>query len=103
MIVKYRNASFVRSAVANAAAAAPAIRTRVNALSATAGVTFSHHRFMSGDRHVLKLPGAMKMANVRTIAERLSNDPNVEYAEPDGRTVSASGTQRYVLHQSVAL
>jgi serine protease len=85
LIVKYRNSSFVKNAVLNVKNAEPAINARVNALSAKAGVTMRHYRFMSGDGHVLKLPNRMTLAEAELIAQRLNSDPNVEYAEPDAR------------------
>jgi len=57
----------------------------VDTLSATAGVTLRHHRRMSGNAQVMKLPRNMTAAEVEVIARRLRADPNVEYAEPDYR------------------
>jgi serine protease len=85
LIVKYRNPSFVKGAISNINNSGPAINTRVNALSATAGVTLTHFRFMSGDGHVLKLPQRMTLAEATAVAQKLAADPGVEYAEPDRR------------------
>lgn len=85
IIVKYRNPSFVREEASNAEDAEAAITERVDALSTAAGVNLTHWRFMSGDGHVLKLPHRMTLAEIEVIAEKLSSDPEVEYAEPDVR------------------
>lgn len=58
---------------------------RLSALNAAAGVALTHFRPMSGDAHVLKLPQRMTVAEAQAIADRLSADPSVEYAEPDRR------------------
>jgi serine protease len=72
-----RSASSARSAVL-----APA---RMQALSASAGSTLAYRRAMSGGAHVFTLPYRMTLLEAQTIAARLSEDPNVEYAEPDRR------------------
>jgi hypothetical protein len=85
LIVKYRNPSFVRAAVANNNGARLMTNERVNALSSRAGVELTHFRFMSGDGHVLKLPRMMTLAEATAVARKLAADPSVEYAEPDQR------------------
>jgi serine protease len=85
LIVKYRNPSLVRTAVAGNNSARVMINERVNALSSLAGVPLTHFRFMSGDGHVLKLPQRMKLAEATAVARKLAADPGVEYAEPDRR------------------
>jgi serine protease len=59
--------------------------TRARALSVRAGVELKTHRAMSGDAHVMRLPAAMQLNDVKAIAEKLSADPNVMYAEPDAK------------------
>ncbi|HAH05929.1 MAG TPA: hypothetical protein DCM05_05255 [Elusimicrobia bacterium] len=54
-------------------------------LSSKAGLALTHHRPMSGDAQVFKLPGWMSIEQVQAAAQRLSADPGVEYAVPDGR------------------
>jgi serine protease len=77
LIVKLRDPRAARAQVVAA--------DRLNALSAAAGVALTHLRPMSGDAHVLKLPQRMSVAEAQAIADRLSADPSVEYAEPDRR------------------
>ena len=56
---------------------------QTQALSAAAGVSLSPLRVMKTGAQVLKLPYRMAVADAAVIAQRLSDDPNVEYAEPD--------------------
>ncbi len=63
---------------------APAHPNRMRALSAVAGVQLEYFREMSGDAHVLRLPGRAPLPQVRLIADRLMTLADVEYAEPDG-------------------
>jgi serine protease len=58
---------------------------RMQALSAAAGASLAYRRAMSGGAHVLTLPYRMTVIEAEAIAARLSEDPNVEYAEPDRR------------------
>jgi serine protease len=85
LIVKYRDATFVRAAALNVENARLLISNRIKALSDAAGVTLTHVRFMSGNGHVVKLSRWMTLADVKTVAQNLSADPDVEYAEPDQR------------------
>lgn len=55
----------------------------VRALSTAAGIPLADFRPMSGGAQVLKLPYRMTVAEATAIAQTLSTDPNVEYAEPD--------------------
>jgi len=57
--------------------------SQLPALSSLAGVPLKMFRPMSGGAHVIALPGFLSLAEVRQIADRLANDPTVEYAEPD--------------------
>ncbi|HEX9810943.1 MAG TPA: S8 family serine peptidase [Burkholderiales bacterium] len=75
LIVKRRAVSSVRGAVA--------VRSDVRALGERAGVSLSSLRRMSGGAEVLRLPRAMTAAQAQTVAQRLMQDPSVEYAEPD--------------------
>lgn len=56
---------------------------RAQALSNAAGATLLPLRAMATGTQVLKLPYRMTVVEAAAIAERLSGDPNVEYAEPD--------------------
>ena len=56
---------------------------RVAELAASAGVPLAAVRAMSGNAAVVRLMRAQSVANVRAVAERLKQDPNVEWAEPD--------------------
>jgi serine protease len=58
---------------------------RMQALSAAAGASLAYRRAMSGGARVLTLPYRMTVVEAEAIAARLSEDPNVEYAEPDRR------------------
>jgi len=55
----------------------------MGALSARAVTPLRHVRSMAGDADILALPARVSLAEARAIAERLSADPAVEYAEPD--------------------
>lgn len=74
MIVKLRDR---RQANAQLSAAT------VTGLSANAGVSLSLIRPMSGDAHVMGLPQKISVDQAWELAQRLMNDPAVEYAEPD--------------------
>lgn len=52
-------------------------------LSREAGVKLSYVRPMSGRAHVLRLETAVDPKVLEAIAARLSQRPDVEYAEPD--------------------
>jgi len=75
IIVRYRQ-SF-RASVNNTRG------SQLPSLSSLAGVSLKMLRPMSGGAHVISLPGFLSLAEVRQIADRLANDPTVEYAEPD--------------------
>ena len=61
------------------------LKERISSLNLSSGVKLSHHRFMSGDGHVLKLPQKMTLTEARNVVSKLKNNPYVEYAEPDIR------------------
>ncbi len=75
IIVRYRQQ--YRAAVNNNSG------SQLPSLSSLAGVSLIMLRPMSGGAHVISLPGFLSLAEVRQIADRLANDPTVEYAEPD--------------------
>jgi serine protease len=56
---------------------------RLQGMSAVAGESVSYFRSMFGGAHVLKLANRVPEAEVQAIADRMSNLPDVEYAEPD--------------------
>ena len=95
IIVKLRDTKAARAAILQPA--------RVAELSASAGVTLTHFRAMSGDAQVLKLPQRMPVAEVAEIARRLSADPQVEYAEPGPHHASDAVPGRRPVCRSVAL
>jgi serine protease len=76
IIVKFRDGAGTPKNAALPAATVQALGTR-------AGARLTHVRPMSGDAHVLALPGRMPDEAVRAITDRLMADPAVEYAEPD--------------------
>lgn len=55
----------------------------MSALNTAAGVRLEYVREMSGDAHVLRLPGKLPLSEVEAIAKRLMTLNDVEYAEPD--------------------
>jgi serine protease len=59
------------------------IASRLTTLSQKAGTNLSLFRAMSGDAHVFKLPQSMSVEEVTAIAESLSRDSDILYAEPD--------------------
>jgi serine protease len=63
----------------------PAMANQLSRLSTAAGVTLTYLRPMSGDAHVLRLPEAFPLAQVREISQKLMSLPEIEYAEPDQR------------------
>lgn len=68
---------------ATAPRAAASSQAQMDRLSAAAGVELTYFREMSGDAHVLMLPGRLPLAEVELAAARLETLPEVEYAEPD--------------------
>ena len=75
LIVKYRDRALAGVASISSA--------NVQTLSSRGGVALAHHRPMSGNSHVFKLPKKMSHAEAKAIADKLSTDPTVEYAVPD--------------------
>jgi subtilisin family serine protease len=65
---------------------------RMQALSASAGASLAYRRAMSDGAHVLALPYRMTVLEAEAIAARLSEDPSVEYAEPDRRAFALATT-----------
>ena len=61
----------------------PMSASRVQALSATAGVGMKSLRAMAGDASLLVMDAALPLSQARAIAARLELDPSVESAEPD--------------------
>ncbi len=77
LIVKYRGKALARGTTATITNA------NLQSLSSRAGVALTHHRPMSGNSHIFKLPKKMSHSEARDIADKLSADPTVEYAVPD--------------------
>lgn len=73
----------LRYSEANNGRAAPAGAPRMQVLSLAAGVTLAYVREMSGDAHVLRLPGHLPLPEVEAIANRIAGLPEVAFAEPD--------------------
>ena len=61
----------------------PMSASRVQALSATAGVGMKSVRAMAGGASLLVMDAALPLSQARAIAARLELDPSVESAEPD--------------------
>ena len=57
--------------------------TDMRALSASAGMRFTHLRSVSGGAQVVRLPYRMTLADAEAIARDLQADPDVEYVEVD--------------------
>lgn len=74
LIVKYKTTA-VAGKLMTATAAAN--------LSASAGVTLTPLRAMSGNAQVVKLPSKMTLGQAQSVAQKIMADPNVLYAEPD--------------------
>ncbi len=63
--------------------AQPMSASRMQGLSATAGVSMKSVRAMAGSAALLALDAPLPLSEARTVAARLALDPSVEYAEPD--------------------
>lgn len=75
LIIKYKAFS--------AASEDPKQAALMDRLGQTAGTSLRYARAMSDGAHVLRLNSRLPLAQVQTIAARLSAEPDVEYAEPD--------------------
>ncbi len=89
MMVKYRDASFVQSAVSGKISSEK-IEAHVNRLRMISGEQLAHYRFLSGEGHVLKLSRKMTRAEAQNLARILKKDPSIVFAEPDIRMVRVS-------------
>ena len=76
MIVKFKSDAAVLPTAAQ-------LDSRAKALSASAGAELNHQRSIAPRTQVLRLAHAMAVADVRAIADKLTANPDVEYAEPD--------------------
>lgn len=63
--------------------AAPLSTKRMEALSAIAGKPLVHVRAMSGKSTVIRTATKLTVADAIALSNKLKNDPDVEYAEPD--------------------
>ncbi len=79
IIVKYRNPALVANARANIALDASAVAT----LSAHGGTPLAWQRGTSSGANVLQLMQWTPIATVEQIADRIAQDPDVDFAEPD--------------------
>jgi len=72
---------------------------RVQALSGMAGMTMTPVRVTGSGAHVMRLPVEMGTSDLRSMLERLMQDPSVEHAEPDRRVMPqlVPTDQRYPL------
>lgn len=61
----------------------PMSASRVQALSAMAGVGMKSVRAMAGDASLLVMDTALPLSQARVVAARLTQDSAIEYAEPD--------------------
>jgi serine protease len=80
IIIKYRAGALREDATG---ATGPASTEQMARLSEAVGTPLAYFRPMSGDAHVLRLPSRMDLADVQTLAGKLSALPEVQYAEPD--------------------
>ncbi|MBL8522164.1 MAG: S8 family serine peptidase [Betaproteobacteria bacterium] len=78
MIVKFRDG-------ASATKAGPESRRYFSDMSFLAGAELNFVREMGTGAQVFALPQALPLDDVKAIAQRIANDPTVEYAEPDVR------------------
>ncbi len=77
IIIKYKSTADISGVKA------PTHPDRISTLSAVAGIQLEYFREMSGEAHVLRLPGKLAVSQVSLIAEKLMALSDVEYAEPD--------------------
>lgn len=56
---------------------------RLQQLSEAVGYSLQYHRAMSGNAHVLRLPSQMSVAEVEAIADQLTQQSGVAFAQPD--------------------
>ena len=63
--------------------ASPMSASRMQALSASAGVGMKSVRAMAGSASLLALDTPLPLSEAKAAAARLARDPSVEYAEPD--------------------
>ena len=82
LIVKFK-APAVGAGVTVSAADFAMTPTRLQSLSAAAGIPLTFKRAMSGNAQVVALPYAMNQQDADVIAARLRTLANVQYAEPD--------------------
>ena len=75
IIVQYKTSSSARLQ--------PARAGLMERLSQVAGASLQYQRAMSGDAHVLRLPGKLPLDQVQVIVARLRTSPDIQYAEPD--------------------
>ncbi len=61
----------------------PMSASRMQALSASAGVGMKSVRAMAGSASLLALDTPLPLSEAKAVAARLARDPSVEYAEPD--------------------
>ncbi len=76
LIVKLRSAS-------PSELAQPMSASRMQGLSATAGVRMKSVRTMAGSAALVELDTPLSLSGAKAAAARLASDPSVEYAEPD--------------------
>jgi serine protease len=77
LIVRYRDGAQLASPAGATASA--------QQLSQRAGVPLQHLRTTGGGEQVLSLPAPASQAELDSLVNRLSQDPQVEYVEPDAR------------------
>ena len=63
--------------------AQPMSASRMQGLSATAGVRMKSVRRMAGSAALVELDAPLQLSEAKAAAARLTSDPSVEYAEPD--------------------
>jgi serine protease len=79
IIVKYRDPNTVATAVRDV----PLAQNKLDRIAALAGTPVAHERVMSGDAYVVRLFSRMSRAALEAATDRLEQDPDVEWAQPD--------------------
>ncbi len=85
IIIRYKNDTLVSRAAEGRVEARSALSERLIVLNRSVGVNLTHHRFMSGNGQVVKLPARMSLAEAESVADKLRQNPEIDYAEPDRR------------------
>jgi len=79
LIVKYRDPGLAQAASLNL----PLGQNQLDRIAGLAGQPVAHERVMSGDAYVLRLFNRVSREELEAIADALTQEPSVEWAQPD--------------------